>query len=169
MEIRRTQKKDIQKVMEIYEESRNFMYKNGNQTQWPSSYPSRELIEGDVEKDGYVVVDGDEILGVFVLSGTEEAYNVIDGAWLNDKPYRTVHRLASGGTRSGVGRFALEWCFNKAGNVRIDTHEDNTPMRKLLEKNGYKYCGKIVYENYGERLAFQKIKVAILQKQRVKA
>lgn len=104
-----------------------------------------------------VVKDG-EIVGVFVLSGEEEAYKSIDGNWLNDAPYGSIHRLASSGVCSGVGRFALDWCLNKAGNIRIDTHEDNIPMQKLLKKCGYTYCGKIMYEQYGERIAFHKVK-----------
>lgn len=50
MDIRRIQKSDIEKVMDIYEISRKFMIENGNATQWPVSYPSRSLVEGDVKK-----------------------------------------------------------------------------------------------------------------------
>jgi len=158
MEVRRIQGNDIERVMDIYDVSRDFMIKSGNQTQWPAHYPNPELLKSDVAKDGYVVVEDNEIIGVFVLSGSEEAYDTIDGAWLNDEPYGTIHRLASGGARKGVGQFILDWCLDKVGNIRIDTHEHNIPMRKLLEKNGYEYCGKVVYEGYGERLAFQKLK-----------
>jgi len=160
MEIRRIQKRDIEKVMDIYKISRDFMAENGNPDQWGQHFPAKELIESDVEKDGYVVVENNEVIGVFVLSGSEEAYHSIEGEWLNDEPYGTVHRMASGGGRAGIGQFILEWCLDKAGNIRIDTHENNTPMRKLLEKNGYTYCGKVVYEYHGERLGFQKVKMS---------
>lgn len=157
MEIRRAQENDLEKVMDIYKSAREFMIKNGNPNQWGNDFPNRELVRSDIKKDGYVVVEGDEIIGVFAISDSEEAYDKIDGNWLNDEPYGVIHRIAAGGTRIGAGQFILDWCLKKTGNIRIDTHEDNIPMLKLLEKNGYKYCGKVSYGNRGERLAFQKI------------
>ena len=160
MEIRRSQKQDIDKICEIYEIARKFMAKNGNPTQWGDSYPTRDLVMGDIEKNGYVVVEGDRIIGVFVLeeNADEEAYRTIDGKWKSEAAYGVVHRCASRGMQKGVGQFLLDWCFSKTGNIRIDTHEDNAPMKKLLAKNGYEYCGKIYYPKAGERIAFQKIK-----------
>ncbi|MCL2816749.1 MAG: GNAT family N-acetyltransferase [Oscillospiraceae bacterium] len=158
MEIRRTHENDLEKVMDIYKTAREFMAQSGNPNQWGNNSPDRELVQSDIKKDGYVVVENDEVIGVFVLSDSEETYYMIDGNWLNDEPYGVIHRLATGGTRKGAGQFVLDWCLKKAGNIRIDTHEDNAPMLKLLEKNGYKYCGKISYGIRGERLAFQKIK-----------
>ena len=166
MKIRRTEKKDIDVIMNIYERAKKFMAENGNKTQWGGSYPDIKLVEIDVEKDGYVIVEDDQIIGVFVLeeNAKEPAYRNIDGAWLNDKPYAAIHRCASSGTNKGVGQFLLDWCFNKVDNICIDTHEDNIPMKNLLNKNGYTYCGKIHYTaedygiDYGERIAFQKCK-----------
>ena len=166
MEVRRTQEKDVDIIMDIYSRARKFMAKNGNLTQWPNSYPNIELVKSDVEKDGYVVIENEQVIGVFVLeeNANEPAYNTIEGAWLNDKPYSAIHRCATGGTVKGVGQFLLDWCFNKCDNIRVDTHEDNIPMKNLLNKNGYKYCGKVYYtakdygEDYGERIAFQKCK-----------
>ena len=158
MYIRKSLEKDLEKILKIYEAARDFMAQNGNPTQWGDSYPTAELIKGDIEKDGYVVVEDDEIVGVFVLekNAAEEAYKNIDGAWLDDKPYGVVHRCASGGTCRGVGKFLLNWCFDMTGNIRIDTHENNSPMIKLLTENGYRYCGKICYLQAGERIAYQK-------------
>jgi hypothetical protein len=159
MEVRRSLFADIPRILEIYSESKKFMAQNGNPTQWPEGYPSPELVEADVAENGYVVIDGGEIVGVFVFAENtdEAAYNNIDGAWENDEPYAVIHRCATGGTRGGVGRFILDWCFNKFSNIRVDTHESNVPMKSLLEKTGYHYCGKIWYEGYGERLAFQRV------------
>lgn len=158
MEIRRTQEKDLKEIINIYETAREFMASNGNPTQWGNNFPNIELIKGDVQKDGYVVIQDNQVIGVFVFTENahEEAYYDIDGEWLNDKPYAVIHRCATGGTHKGVGQFLLEWCFNKFGNIRIDTHKNNIPMRNLLNKNGYKYCGKIYYKDHGERIAFQK-------------
>ena len=80
----------------------------------------------------------------------------IKGKWLDDEPYGVIHTMASGGARSGAGQFILDWCLDKKENIRLDTHKDNSPMRNLLAKNGYQYCGVVTLEGRGERLAFQK-------------
>ena len=46
-------------------------------------------------------------------------------------------------------------------SIKIDTHEDNKPMQRLLEKNWYVYCGIIYLDkepSIGEkRMAFEKV------------
>lgn len=76
----------------------------GNPTQWGRSYPSPELIRSDIAQ-GICRVLSDEagIHGVFALLDTPEpTYSRIEGAWRNDAPYLTIHRLAGDGrtTRS---------------------------------------------------------------------
>ena len=41
-------------------------------------------------------------------------------------------------------------------NIKIDTHEDNLIMQKLLEKNSFKYCGVIYLLDGSKRIAFEK-------------
>jgi len=161
MKIRLSREGDLERIWEIYETSRVFMRENGNPNQWDKEYPSYELVQSDIGKDGYVIEDDNgRIVGVFVLeeNAREEAYENIDGAWLNDEPYGVIHRGATGGSRLGAGQLMLDWCFEKCGNIRVDTHEDNVPMLSLFKKNGYHYCGKIWYEKVLERVAFQKTK-----------
>lgn len=158
MEIRKTRKEDIKEVMALYKSAQQFMIENGNPTQWGTEYPWVELVLSDIDEGiSYVCVDEGKIVGVFYFKmGVDDAYtNIYDGEWLNDKEYGVVHRIASG--KKGVGGFCLDWCFEKHPNVKIDTHVDNIPMQKLLEKKGFTYCGKVIIEGYGERIAFQKI------------
>jgi len=165
MEVRRARETDKEAIMDIYARAREFMAEQGNPTQWDESYPSSALVDSDIQADGYVVVEDDAIIGVFVLSehAQEPSYKTIDGAWLNDEPYAVIHRCASDGIHKGVGSYLMDWCSTQCSNIRIDTHEDNIPMRNLLKKKGYEYCGKIHYfaedygEDLGERLAFQRI------------
>ena len=79
-----------------------------------------------------------------------------DGAWLNDKPYGTVHRITSQNKRKGAASFCIDWCFAKCPNLRMDTHRDNLPMQSFLKKKGFKPCGVIQVEDGSERIAFQK-------------
>lgn len=158
LKIRRIRAEDRDDIMAIYKSSRAFMAENGNPDQWGDDYPGIEEVEALIEKDGYVVAGNDKAVAVFAFSDHDDAYDAIKGAWLDDSPYGVIHMLASGGTRAGAGQFVLDHCLNMTGNIRIDTHKDNIPMQRLLEKNGYVYCGTVTFEYRGERLAFQKIK-----------
>jgi len=159
MEIRKSEIKDLDDIMEIYTLARAFMTKTGNANQWIDGYPSRELITGDIGTGtSYVCVDDDEIVATFCFRQEDDpTYAVIyDGEWLNDKPYGVVHRLAGTGKKKGVGVSCLEWCFDQCGNIRVDTHHDNIVMQGILERIGYKPCGIIYVANGTKRIAYQK-------------
>ena len=160
MVIRKTKIGDIDQVMQIYAEAREFMRENGNPTQWKPNTPERELIERDIrEEKSHVCADeGGEAVAVFYFAVEREpAYDSIDGEWLGDGTYGVIHRIAKRrGAPAGVGRFCMEWCLGQYGNIKIDTHENNAPMRKLLDNLGFVCCGVVRYPDGGERIAFQK-------------
>jgi RimJ/RimL family protein N-acetyltransferase len=159
MEIRNTRVEDIKRVLEIYEKAKIFMKDNGNSTQWINGYPSKELIESDIQNiKSYVCLDDTEIVGIFYFAiGIEKTYHKIyEGQWLNNQEYGVIHRIAVDGKQKGIASFCINWCYEQIKNIRIDTHRNNKPMQKLLEKNGFKYCGIIYFENGDERIAYQK-------------
>ena len=159
MEIRKTTREDLPRVMEIYALAREFMAKTGNPDQWKTHKPAPELIVGDIEKgQGYVCVDSGKIVGVLALiHGEDPTYKVVyNGKWLYDEPYVTVHRIASSGEVKGTGTFMMKWAEAQFPHVRIDTHKDNRVMRNMLAKLGYAYCGIIHLDDGDERLAFEK-------------
>ncbi|WP_099469505.1 GNAT family N-acetyltransferase [Konateibacter massiliensis] len=159
MEIRKSTRNDLDTILKLYEQARIFMRENGNPKQWGNHYPEASLIEEDIEKEvSFVCVDGDKIVGTFMYDkGPDKTYLKIDeGEWLNDDAYSVIHRItAATGTR-GVASFCLAWGYDQCKNLKIDTHEDNIPMQRLLQKNGFKQCGIIYLENGEERIAFQK-------------
>ncbi|MDY5094645.1 MAG: GNAT family N-acetyltransferase, partial [Faecalimonas umbilicata] len=61
----------------------------------------------------------------------------------------------SSGERKGAGMFCLQWSIEQSEEIRVDTHEANLPMQRLLEKNGFVKCGKIQVADGTERIAFQ--------------
>jgi len=65
-------------------------------------------------------------------------------------------RLASSGKEKGVAKACFEWCFSQCPNIRVDTHQDNVVMQRILEKLGFTYCGIIFVTNGTPRLAYQK-------------
>ena len=158
-EVRRSQAGDFEAIMDIYARARAFMAANGNPTQWGDSSPGASIVEADIADNGYVVVEGGQIVGVFYFeeNAREPAYDSIEGSWQDETPYAVIHRCAVRKNAGGVGQFILDWCFERFGNIRIDTHVNNTPMRNLLGKNGFTYRGVVRYEKAdGDRIAFQK-------------
>ena len=159
MQIRKTIPADIDSVMQIYADAREFMRKSGNPTQWKTG-PARERVERDIQEEkSHVCTEGGETIAAFYFAVEREpVYDSLDGDWLSEEIYGVIHRIAKRrGAPGGVGRFCIEWCLGRHGNIKIDTHENNAPMRKLLENLGFVYCGVVRYPDGGERIAFQKI------------
>ena len=65
MIIRKAEKKELEEILTIYKEAREYMALNGNKDQWGDNYPPRELIEEDIASGKcYIAVD-EKICGVF--------------------------------------------------------------------------------------------------------
>ena len=160
--IRKTTTADLDRVMEIYDIARDFMAKNGNPTQWGDGYPVRSLIEEDIERgESYVFVDGDTVHGVFMfMQRVEPTYATLEnGSWLDDEPYGTIHRIASDGTYKRIFDLCVEFCEKITTNLRVDTHNDNYPMQKAIERNGFTKCGTIYMLHDGTpRIAYHRNK-----------
>ena len=160
MEVRKSTVDDIQEVMNCINTARQMMRASGNTFQWTGGYPSQETMLESIGKNyNYVIIENDEIVATFdLILDDEPNYAYIEnGAWLNNEKYGVIHRLASNGKARGVAQFCFEWCFQQFPNIKIDTHESNFAMRKVLGKVGYKYCGIIYIADGSARLAFQKI------------
>ena len=157
-EIRKTTLSDLPALEKIFAHARQQMAAQGNPTQWGSDRPDLKLIENDIARgDSYVIVEKDEIVGTFAfVIGIDETYLDIDGAWLNDRPYGTIHRIASSGKIHGIFEQALQFAQRSGIDLRIDTHKDNKIMLHLIEKNGFKRCGIITVDDGTKRIAYQK-------------
>ena len=161
MNIRRAKREELPQIEEIYASARAFMREQGNPDQWKNRYPTHELIKRDMDAEKLYVCEEDrEILGVFYFAlGEDPTYRVIeDGAWLSEEPYGVIHRIAVAARGRGVAAFCFAHCFSICPNIRIDTHRDNLPMQRALQKNGFLRCGIIHLENGEERIAYQKTK-----------
>lgn len=156
--IRNARPSDWDDLMDIYARARRFMKQAGNPTQWGDSSPREQQIQDDIRLGhSYVYVLEGRVQAVFaMIPGEDPTYRVIQGTWLNDLPYCAVHRVASRGEVKGVATQVLEWCMDRCGNIRIDTHDDNLPMQHVLEKNGFVRCGRIWSEDGSPRIAYQK-------------
>lgn len=159
MNIRKATAKDFFKIRDIYASARAFMSENGNASQWKGGYPSDSLIQEDIERGNlYACMDGEDIAGVFYFAvENDPTYEKIyGGKWLNEDKYAVIHRVAVAKQGRGVSSFCFDYCYNAFQNLKIDTHKDNIPMQKALQKNGFLLCGRIYLQNGEERLAYQK-------------
>lgn len=159
MFIRPAQYSDFEAIMSIYAYAREQMRLSGNPWQWGADRPSPDTVKEDIaRRQAYIMVHRNVPCGVFAfIIGEDPTYRRIDdGAWPNDKPYGTLHRIAGNGQAQGILASALAFCEKRIDNIRIDTHEDNKIMLHLLEKQGFQRCGHIYVEDGTQRIAYQK-------------
>lgn len=156
--VRKATVQELNEIMDIYAMARSFMRNTGNANQWKNIYPPKELLEKDIELGNlYLVCEEEDILAVFAfIPGVDPTYNEIEGAWLNDKPYAAIHRVASAGKKKGMLHECVKYALKYSDNIKIDTHNDNKVMQHQLEKEGFIRCGIIKLENGEPRIAYQK-------------
>ena len=80
IKIRKTQPTDITILMDIFEQAKHIMRKDGNMLQWRGNYPSREIVIADIEQgNSYVCTDDtEEIIGTFAfIRGNDPTYTRI--------------------------------------------------------------------------------------------
>lgn len=170
MQIRKTKTSDVPDVLEMLNHGRSIIRDTGNTVQWTGEYPGKIDIEQDIQQDvSFICIateadananvqPGTPLATVAVMTAPEPTYQTIDGQWLNDEPYATIHRIATNGRVKGAGRFCIEWVLEHYDNVRIDTHEANKPMLYLIEQLGFQYCGQVIVHDGTPRMAFQKLR-----------
>ena len=173
MNIRKTTPTDIDAVMSIIEEARGTIAALGID-QWQNGSPNRAMIEEDISLgQGRTVSLNGEIVGTFalILDG-EPTYDIVEeGAWsLPDRAetgewsYLAIHRVAISVASRGTGvstaiiRYAEDTAraYGRA-SLRIDTHEGNVVMRRMLEKHGFTHRGRIHLQNGDPRVAYEKL------------
>lgn len=151
---RLAQARDLDDIMAVVAQARRAIAALGID-QWQDGYPERALIEQDIARGiGYVFLNDGIIAGYLALDARPEpVYAQIEGAWLTDGKYLTVHRSCAGDGSRGRGlgtqmlQFAEAFARERgAASVRADTHRGNAVMRHLLEKRGYSCCGTVKYD-----------------------
>ncbi len=145
-------------ISDIFDKARQYMRRNGNNVQWTNGYPQKQTIANDVA-DGcfYLILLNSRIVACFCMRPSPEPTyaRIYDGQWPDDEPYNVIHRLASDGTVGGIARLAIRFALDK-GNLRVDTHELNSTMINIMEKEGFTRCGTIYVTDGTPRIAFQK-------------
>ena len=173
MNIRKTRAADLTAVMGIIEEARRTIAALGI-NQWQNGTPNAAMIAEDIQKEQGRVVEIDGIaVGTFALIfDGEPTYRIIEqGSWsLPDRTetgewsYLAIHRVAVSVASRGTGvstaiiRHAEDTARSLGRtSLRIDTHEGNVVMRRMLEKHGFVCRGVIHLENGDPRVAYEKL------------
>lgn len=170
MRERRATARDMDAIMAMYHGAQMALGELGVD-QWQDGYPTEAIVREDIALGRCWLFEEEQAgcaaraVGVSALVFGEDAtYAVVyDGAWRYSGDYATVHRIAvaPGAKRRGVATrmlATLERMAREGGAelLRADTHQDNRPMRSLMEKNGFEYCGVILLENGAPRVAYEK-------------
>ena len=161
--------RDYERIQRIYAHARAVMAANGNPTQWGDSFPRESTVRADiaecrtmllVEREGDNETGAERILAQFALcTGEDPTYHDIDGSWLDDDPYVTIHRIASSGQAGHVAYDCIDWVTERYGNVRADTHPNNKAMQHVFERSGFVRCGLIALRDRDTdktRIAYQR-------------
>ena len=141
--------RDLAQIQANYQRARELMAANGNPTQWGHEFPREAVVRDDIINQRTMLLvdikDGRErILAQFaVCPGEDPSYQIIDGAWLDNDSYVTIHRIASSGLVHHAARECIKWTLQHYGNVRADTHPNNKAMQHVLESSGFARCGLI--------------------------
>lgn len=156
--IRKSTMSDLPEMLAIFDNARKYMASHGNPNQWRDAWPSKEILISDIEIGQSYIVEDDEkgVLATFAyIVGVDRTYLKIDGAWLTDKPYGTIHRLASSQKERDIFSYIVKQITMNGLNMRIDTHEQNQAMIRAILKNGFKFCGIISPIEGGDRNAYE--------------
>lgn len=156
MEHRKAALSDLPAIMEIVREAQEFMHGQGLD-QWTDGYPQDYVFKADIERgECWVLTEGEATVAVMALCRRpEDCYRqVYDGQWLTEgENYAVIHRSAVSSKCRGKGVGAAlvalaERLSSEMGcvSLRVDTHRENRPMRGLLEKCGFTYCGWVYLE-----------------------
>lgn len=166
MELRKATEVDIDSIMNIINQAQTW-FKDQGVDQWQNNYPNPETIKRDIDNNyGYVLLKDNVVISyvAFIFDGEITYNSIYDGEWISNGEYAVVHRMAVDSRYKGQGLASVVFkyieglCLEKeVYSIKVDTHEDNIPMQRLLYKNGFRYCGIIYLEDGSKRIAFEKI------------
>ncbi|MDD7795386.1 GNAT family N-acetyltransferase [Clostridium sp. 'White wine YQ'] len=165
MEFRKTIKADMEEIMNIISQAQAYFKEQGID-QWQNNYPNVETINNDIiNEHSYVLLKDNNIVATAAISfDGEKTYDAIyEGQWISNNEFAVIHRIAVHGDYKGLGlsseiiKNVEKLCLDKGVySIKVDTHEENISMQKLLKKNSFKYCGIIYLEDGNKRIAFEK-------------
>lgn len=165
--IRPATTEDLDAMEEIINQAKAYLAEQGS-PQWQNGYgPNREKMAADIANgESYVLIADDKVAGVSALmAGTDPVYTSIkEGTWEEKYPeYLSIHKIAvdQGIRGQGISKLFLQLLITVGRTIgyrdlRIDTHEMNTIMQKVILSVGFNYRGIVTFPiPDGERKSYQ--------------
>ena len=167
MIFRKTTYADIPTVLTIIKQAQHYL-KSQQIDQWQNGYPNEPSLAADIDHGySYVMEENGTIVGTLALIfDPEPTYtHIYEGTWkTTDTCYATLHRVAVADEWKGMGIAGKmlakveQICHtHSVSSIRMDTHRENLSMQRMMQKNGFVYCGVIYLEDGAKRLAFEKM------------
>ena len=144
---------DMDKILKITDSAKKLLKSNGS-LQWQQGYPNEETFLNDIKNGNLYGLYEDNDLKAYgcYLYGLDVNYVEIDGKWdipANEKDM-AIHRVAVDenchGKKYGVKMLSYGIQYAKklgCVTVKVDTHKNNIPMQKCIQKCGFVYKGII--------------------------
>jgi GNAT superfamily N-acetyltransferase len=153
MLMRRAQIEDFNAIEQIIFEGKELLAKQ-EINQWQTGYPNAASLMNDIVNGWTMVLEENgEILGTAaVIPGRDKSYENLDGQWLTDGPYLSIHRVAVSNRHHGRGLaqrlfeeiFMAVGRMNDIQSIRIDTNPMNLGMQHIIKKVGFIETGLVV-------------------------
>jgi ribosomal protein S18 acetylase RimI-like enzyme len=170
MNIRPATRTDLPALLPLFEEARRTIAALGID-QWQNGYPNEAVLAEDIalSRSFCATAEAGAVrASLALLPDGEPTYDhILDGTWLTgDRTtgYLAIHRVAIAVACRGQGLAAMLLAFaadyaraRGLTSLRIDTHQGNVVMRRMLEKNGFTHCGTILLKSGDPRVAYEKI------------
>lgn len=168
IELRKAKLTEVKSILNIIQDGQSFLKSQGLD-QWQNGYPNESSIINDINNGNcYVLIDNDKIVATAaIIYDIDPNYNIIyEGEWLTNFPYMVIHRIATKQEYRNKGYASKiieltkeEMEIKNIYSLRIDTHEFNFPMQKMLSKNGFIKCGTIylngIIDQVNKRFAYE--------------
>ena len=160
----KTREDELNVVVNLIDSARAALKSDGVD-QWQGEDPTAEELLENIKAGCCYFFKEDTTVGMAVLKeGDDPTYDVIDGKWLTEGDYLTIHQFVVAEDRRGEGmsrrmmeRIFAYVRFKGIPAIRIDTHSDNFRMRGLIESTGFTYCGVITVADGTERVAYEQV------------
>lgn len=161
---RATDSKDMPLIMSLVRDAQAWFSDMGID-QWQDGYPNCEIFERDIAREeSYVMLlDGIVVATACISFDGEPTYhNIYEGEWQTSLPYVVIHRLVVNSSLRGRALaseffdFAISMARSRGVySLRVDTHKDNIPMQRVLQKLGCRHSGRIVLQSGADREAYE--------------
>lgn len=168
MKFAKAKTKDISEIMKIIKSAQKYLKKKGI-NQWQNDYPNPKTLAKDIRNNNSYLIRKDKkiVATAAIVFEDDSTYKLIEaGSWLSQGNYGVIHRAAVAEAYKGKGLVSIffEKTYNLAAeknieSIRIDTHPDNLAMQRVIEKEGFKYCGIIYAPDGNQRYAYEKLLV----------